>query len=115
MRHVLLVLMLLVATPAIADDVVTVQLPTEYDDGSPLPLAQISRWTVYWGTAADSYNVGAMNVQPTQLSVTVPRSGSGTVCYVVEVADSDGITSSLSDPVCRTVRRPKRPVIVSVK
>lgn len=71
MRHVLLALMLLVAMPAIADDVVTVQLPTEYDDGTPLPLAQISRWTVYWGTAENSYNTGALNVHRLKRPVIV--------------------------------------------
>lgn len=114
MRALLLAL-LLVAGAAIADDTVTVVLPTEYDNGDPLPVSQISRWTVFWGTAENSYQTGALSVQASQLSVTVPRSGPGKVCYVVVVADMDGIESDQSEPICRTVRKPKPARIQSVR
>ena len=78
--------------------------PTQYTNGDPLPLSEIERYTIYWGTESGEYteslNVenGAVQSREIELTVTGP-----TTFYFAMTAWARGLESDLSNEVSKTI------------
>lgn len=111
---VLIVLLALAAgcsnAPAAANDTqdnLSWTMPTQNTDGSALPLADIAKTTVVWGTAPGGpYTAGSVDVAAPATSVTLTRTGAGTRCYKVNVtttAAKGSVAGLFSAEGCKTV------------
>lgn len=111
---VLIVLLVLAAgcsnAPAAASDTqdnLSWTMPTQNTDGSALPLADIAKTTVVWGTQPGGpYTAGSQDVAAPATSVTLTRTGAGTRCYKVNVtttAAKGSVAGLFSAEGCKTV------------
>ncbi len=84
-------------------------MPTQNTDGSALPLADIGKTTVVWGTVPGGpYTAGSQDVAAPATSVTLTRPGNGvgTRCYKVNVtttAAKGSVPGLFSAEGCKTV------------
>lgn len=78
--------------------------PTQYTNGDPLPLSEIERYTIYWGTASGEYTEsldvenGAVQSREIELTVTGP-----TTFYFAMTAWARGLESDLSNEASKTI------------
>lgn len=78
--------------------------PTQYTNGDPLPLSEIERYTIYWGTESGEYTEsldvenGAVQSREIDLEVTGP-----TTFYFAMSAWAHGLESDLSNEVAKTI------------
>lgn len=78
--------------------------PTQYTNGDPLPLSEIERYTIYWGTESGEYTEsldvenGAVQSREIDLTVTGP-----TTFYFAMSAWAHGLESDLSNEVSKTI------------
>jgi hypothetical protein len=88
-------------------DEVSWTMPTQTTDGAALPLSDIAKTTVVWGTAPGGpYTAGTQDVAAPATSVTLSRSGAGTRCYKINVtttAAKGSVPSAFSPEGCKTV------------
>ena len=111
MRILLAVLALLCCASVFAQNVtgtgtatLTWTPPTQYENGDPLPLSEIERYTIYWGTASGEYTEsldvenGAVQSREIQLEVTGP-----TTFYFAMSAWVRGLESALSNEASKTI------------
>lgn len=78
--------------------------PTQYENGDPLPLSEIERYTIYWGTESGEYTEsldvenGAVQSREIELTVTGP-----TTFYFAMSAWARGLESDLSNEASKTI------------
>src|SRR5690606_25191628 len=78
--------------------------PTQYTNGDPLPLSEIERYTIYWGTESGEYSAsvdvenGAVQSREIELTVTGP-----TTFYFAMTAWAHGLESDLSNEASKTI------------
>lgn len=89
-----------------ATDVVSWTMPATRTDGTPLPVTEIARTTVAWGTTPGGPYPNAQDVAAPATTFTFNRGtpGTGTRCYVAFVTDTDGRVGGQSGERCKTVR-----------
>lgn len=110
MRTILIFALALVgATPALADDTVSWVHPTQYTDGSALPLSDIDSTIIRYGNGTSTNpptTVTAVSVPAPAKSVVVPRDPllAGTVCYQAASVPKVGTQSAFAPAawVCKT-------------
>jgi len=78
--------------------------PTQYVNGDPLPLSDIQRYTIYWGTESGVYSHsldvenGAVTSRRVELEVTEP-----TTFYFVVTAWARGLESEYSNEASKSI------------
>ena len=94
-----------------ASDTVIWTPPTQYDDGSAIAAGEITEYVIRWsGTLGGPYS-NVIRVPATVLTVDVPRTSPyvGRRCYVITAVA--GLESEYSAEICKTVKKPKAPVL----
>lgn len=93
------------ARAQVTTDVVSWTLPTQRTDGSALPVSEIAKTTVAWGTSAAGPFPNVQDVASPGTSHTFTRGapGTGTRCYVAFVTDTGGRVGGQVGPACKTV------------
>lgn len=94
------------AEAQVVTDTVTWVLPTQRTDGSALPVGEIAKTTIAWGTSAAGPFPNVQDVAAPGTSHVFTRSspGLGTRCYTAFVTDTEGRVSGSTGPVCKTVK-----------
>lgn len=92
-------------------DIVSWTMPAQYVGGAALPLADIAKTTVVWGTVPGGPYSNSQDVMAPATSVTLARAGdgTGTRCYkaaVTTTAARGSMSSQYTDEVCKTVHAP---------
>ena len=78
--------------------------PTQYENGDPLPLSEIERYTIYWGTESGEYSAsvdvenGAVQSREIDLEVTGPMQ-----IYFALTAWAHGLESALPNEASKTI------------
>lgn len=90
----------------VVTDAVSWALPTQRMDGSALPVGEIAKTTVAWGTSAAGPFTNVQDVAAPGTSHTFTRSspGTGVRCYVAFVTDTEGRVGPQVGPACKTVK-----------
>ncbi len=92
-------------------DTISWTSPTQYEDGSTLAATEVTEYVIRWsGTLGGPYT-NVIRVPGTTLTVDVPRTRPfvGRRCYVVTAVA--GLESDYSAEICKTVKKPKAPVL----
>ena len=92
-------------------DTITWTPPTQYDDGSAIAVGEITEYVIRWGCTLGGPYSNVIRVPATPLTVDVPRTSPyvGRRCYVVTAVA--GLESDYSAEICKTVKKPKSPVL----
>lgn len=77
--------------------------PTLRIDGSP--LTNLATIKISWGKQGGPYTDGSKSAAAPATTLTVQRTGTGigTICYVAVAIDADGLQSTPTSEVCKTV------------
>lgn len=96
-------------------DVVTWVIPTQREDGTPLPAAEYKATRIQWGTSSTGpFNLGQQTVTGTATTVTIPRTGYGQRCYSAVAIDTGDRVSAPSNVACKTVTAPPKAPTLTV-
>ena len=78
--------------------------PVARTDGTPLSLADINGYRIYFGTSAGNYTESVEIADGTALSTTVTGIPVGTYHVVMSTYDADGRESDYSSSVVKTIQ-----------
>jgi len=100
----LIVVMVLVSSPAWAL-VLAWDAPTTYTDGTTLnPATELASYKIYYGTASQTYTSVISILNPGTLTVSYsPTLLAGTYYFAVTTVDNNGQESGYSNEVLKTV------------
>ncbi len=94
------------ARAQVVTDTVSWTWPTQRTDGAALPLSEIAKVTISWGTSTAGPFTNPRDVAPPATSTVFTRAApvTGERCYVAAITDSEGRVSGQTGPVCKTVK-----------
>ena len=78
--------------------------PVARTDGTPLSLADINGYRIYFGTSAGNYTESVEIADGTALSTTVTNIPVGTYHVVMSTYDVDGRESDYSSSIVKTIQ-----------
>lgn len=77
--------------------------PVEREDGTPISMAEIAGYRVYYGTTQGDYAAHVEIADSTSMQVTLSDLTTGTYYIVVTVVDMDGRESGYSQEVIQSI------------
>ena len=98
----IVVLMFIMTSMAFAASItLTWVAPTQYIDGTPLPIANIKQFNVYWGTSAGVYpnSVSVTSGIQSAMTYTLSSFATGTYYYAISAVEATGIEGAKSAPI----------------
>lgn len=98
------------AAPSVTDTL-NWTMPTQYTDGTALPISAIAKTVVVWGATSGGPYSSTQDVAAPATTVALlrPNEGYGTRCYRVAVVTTPaegGAQGAWSDEACKTVKAP---------
>ncbi len=91
----------------VVTDRVSWDMPTQRVDGTALPVSEIAKTTIAWGTSVAGPFTNTQDVAAPTTTFTFTRGtpGTGMRCYVLFVTDTDGrVGAQTPTPGCKTVK-----------
>jgi fibronectin type 3 domain-containing protein len=105
-----LVCLLLMPLSAIAADAtVSWDAPLAYEDGTPLPLSEISSYKIYQSTSSTGPFAVAATVSGASTSMTIINLARGTYYFYVTTVATNGQESISSNQVSKTISNTGKP------
>ena len=117
MRIAQFLILCLLAVPAYAADVVaTIEHPTTYENGAPLPAADIATTRAFWSLNGTDWNSGGETIgAATEWTIRLPDFKCGRVYVALRTVVVTHRESVLSDPVFADVScKPGKPRVVRI-
>lgn len=97
------VLYLVTLSTLAADIILTGDVPTQREDGSPLPVSEISGYQIIYGDTPDGLNQTYTITTPDKVEATIEDFDPGTYYFAVATVDSDGIRGNFSEVISAVV------------
>lgn len=83
--------------------------PTQYEDGTALPLAEISYYKIYYGTASGGPYSSSITVPASATSASVSNLARGTWYFVATTVATNGLESVFSTEASKDIKSNSRP------
>jgi hypothetical protein len=77
--------------------------PVEREDGTPISMAEIAGYRVYYGTSQGDYTDQVEVADSTTMQVTLSDMATGTYYFVVTAVDMDGRESNFSQEISQSI------------
>ena len=114
LKKILIGLLFAASSVHAGDAIVSWTYPTTYEDGTVLPIAEITDVTIYYGqTAAGPYTATKVVVPPAT-TTTITNLAKGTWYFTATVTSTNGLDSAQSIVVNKSVlgtSKPKAPTL----
>lgn len=83
--------------------------PTQYEDGTTLPLSEISYYKIYYGTSDGGPYSSSITVPGTSTTATISNLTKGVWYFVATTVATNGMESALSTEGSKEVKSNARP------
>lgn len=83
--------------------------PTQYEDGTPLPLAEISYYKIYYGTAQGGPYSSSITVPGTATTATISNLARGMWYFAASTVATNGMESVLSTEGQKEIKSNAKP------
>lgn len=83
--------------------------PTQYEDGTALPLSEISYYKIYYGNSSGGPYASSITVPGTATTATISNLAKGMWYFVATTVATNGMESALSTEGSKEVKSNARP------